>query len=39
MSLTYKEIHTAETILSGSCHLEVEIDIEMLMKYKSVGSD
>jgi hypothetical protein len=33
------EVHTAEPLVPGPSHLEVEIAIEMLEKYKSPGSD
>jgi hypothetical protein len=33
------EIHTAEPLVPGSCHLEVEISIAKLKNYKSPGSD
>jgi hypothetical protein len=33
------EIHTAEPLLPGPSHLEVEISIAKLKKYKSPGSD
>jgi hypothetical protein len=33
------EIHTAEPLVPGSSHLEVEIAIAKLKKYKSSGSD
>jgi hypothetical protein len=33
------EIHTAEPLLPGPSHLEVEISIPKLKKYKSPGSD
>jgi hypothetical protein len=33
------EVHTAEPLVPGSSHLEVEIDIATLKKYKSPGSD
>jgi hypothetical protein len=33
------EIHTAEPIVPGPSHLEVEIPIAKLKKYKSPGSD
>jgi hypothetical protein len=32
------EIHTAETLVPGPSHLEVEISIAKLKKYKSPGS-
>jgi hypothetical protein len=32
-------IHTAEPLVSGLIHLEVEITIAKLKKYKSSGSD
>jgi hypothetical protein len=35
----YADIHTAELLLPGPSHLEVEIFIEKLKKYKSPGSD
>jgi hypothetical protein len=33
------EIHTTEPLVPGPSHLEVEISIEKLKKYKSPGSD
>jgi hypothetical protein len=33
------EIHTAEPLVPGPSHLEVEISIAKLKKYKSTGSD
>jgi hypothetical protein len=33
------EIHTAEPLVPGPSHLEVEIAIAKLKKYKSPGSD
>jgi hypothetical protein len=33
------EIHTVEPLVPGPSHLEVEIAIEKLKKYKSPGSD
>jgi hypothetical protein len=33
------EIHTAEPLLPGPSHLEIEISIAKLKKYKSPGSD
>jgi hypothetical protein len=33
------EIHTAETLVPGPSHLEVEISIAKLKNYKSPGSD
>jgi hypothetical protein len=33
------EIHTAESLVPGPSHLEVEISIAKLKKYKSPGSD
>jgi hypothetical protein len=33
------EIHSAEPLVPGPSHLEVEITIAMLQKYKSPGSD
>jgi sorting nexin-29 len=33
------EIHTAEQLIPGPSHLEVEISNEKLKKYKSLGSD
>jgi hypothetical protein len=33
------EIHTAELLVPGPSHLEVEISIAQLKKYKSPGSD
>jgi hypothetical protein len=33
------EIHTAEPLVPGPCHLEVQISIAKLKKYKSRGSD
>jgi hypothetical protein len=33
------EIHTAEALVPGPSHLEVEIAIAKLKKYKSPGSD
>jgi hypothetical protein len=33
------EIHTAEPLVPGPSHLEVEISIVRLKKYKSPGSD
>jgi hypothetical protein len=33
------EIHSAEPLVPGPSHLEVEIAIAMLKKYKSPGSD
>jgi hypothetical protein len=32
------EIHTAEPLVSGPSHLEVEISIAKLKKYKSAGN-
>jgi hypothetical protein len=42
LSLIYNEIievHMAEPLVPGPCHLEVEIAIAKLKKYKSPGSD
>jgi hypothetical protein len=33
------EVHTAEPLVPGTSHLEVEIAIEKLKKWKSPGSD
>jgi hypothetical protein len=33
------KIHTAEPLVSGPCHLEVEISNAKLKKYKAPGSD
>jgi hypothetical protein len=33
------DIHTAEPLVPGPSHLEVEISIAKLKKYKSPGSD
>jgi hypothetical protein len=33
------EIHTAEPLLTGPSHFEVEISVAKLKKYKSPGSD
>jgi hypothetical protein len=33
------EIHTAEPLVTGPSHLEVEIAIAKLKRYKSSGSD
>jgi hypothetical protein len=33
------EVHTAEPLVSGPSHLEVEIAVAKLKKYKSPGSD
>jgi hypothetical protein len=39
IDVTQTGIHTAEPLVPGSSHLEVEIDIAKLNKYKPVGSD
>jgi hypothetical protein len=33
------EVHTAESLVPGPCHLEVKIAVAKLKKYKSPGSD
>jgi hypothetical protein len=33
------EVHMAESLVPGLCHLEVEIAIAEFKKYKSPGSD
>jgi hypothetical protein len=39
VDVRYIEIHTVEPLVPGPGHLEIEIDISKLKKYKSPGSD